>query len=54
MEKLYTIKEVASLLGVTTQTIHNYRKSGHLNALKIGKGSVRIAESEIKRLIGGE
>lgn len=35
--KLYTIKEIASILKVTERTIYNYILSGALHAIKIGK-----------------
>lgn len=34
--KLYNVKEVAELLGVTPETARNYIKDGRLNAKKIG------------------
>lgn len=34
--KLYNVKEVAELLGVTPETARNYIKDGKLNAKKIG------------------
>ena len=49
---LYDIREVAELLSVTTTTIHNYIKSGSLDARKIG-GRWYIAEETIKLFVSG-
>ena len=49
---LYDIKEVAELLSVTTTTIHNYIKSGSLDARKIG-GRWFISEETIKLFVSG-
>ena len=35
--KIYTLKEVEKLLGVTQRTLYNYIKQGQLKAVKIGK-----------------
>ncbi len=49
-EKLYTINDIASMLTVTTRTIHNYLKSGILTGRKIG-GQWRFTESNISELL---
>ena len=49
---LYDLKEVAELLSVTTTTIHNYIKSGSLDARKIG-GRWYVAEETIKSFVSG-
>ena len=49
---VYSLTEVAEMIGVTTVTIHNYIKSGTLDARKLG-GKWYIAEDTIKKFISG-
>jgi excisionase family DNA binding protein len=35
--KLYSLKELATLLSVTERTLHNYIKSGKMKGQKIGR-----------------
>jgi excisionase family DNA binding protein len=53
IEKLYTKKEVAELLSLTTRTIENLMKSGELPFVKVAN-RVRFKESDIKALIGDD
>jgi len=48
--QLYSQKEVASLLGVSTPTVRKYVKQEKLKTTVIG-GRVYISEDEIKRFI---
>ena len=52
MEKLYTLKEVKKLLGVTTKTIQRWDKEGKIRVVRTIGGRRRIPESEIKRILG--
>ena len=50
-ERLLKIGDVATLLGVTTQTLGNWMNSGYMNAI-IGKGGHRrFRSSEVERKI---
>jgi excisionase family DNA binding protein len=49
--QLYNQKEVASLLGVTTNTVRKYMKEGKINSTLIG-GRHYVCEEEIKRFLG--
>ena len=51
MEKLYTVNEVCKILKVTRRTIERWRKGKMIDVLDIN-GSLRIKESELKRLMG--
>lgn len=53
LEKLYTTKEAAELLGVSTRTIFRYMQkdySPQLKAVKIGR-AWRIKETDLKEFI---
>ena len=49
---VYSIKEVAEMLGITTVTVHNYVRAGKLDARKIG-GTWYIAAETIKAFVSG-
>lgn len=54
VEKLYTIHEVARLLGLSYVTIWSWIKKGKVKAVKLGttpKAPVRIPESEVRRFL---
>jgi len=51
-EKIYTVKEVAKLLGYSTNTIYGYLRTGEIKSLRMGRGKFRIPESELARLEG--
>lgn len=48
-EKLYTIKEVASLLKCNVNRVHELRKSGLLKCLKLG--SFKVTESSLNKFL---
>lgn len=51
--KVYTTKEAAALLELSTNTIHTYIKNGTLPARKIA-GVYHITEDNLKEYIRGE
>lgn len=53
MEKLYTTKQVAEILGLTPNTIRLYVREGKIKATRVGGERVimRISESDIKAYI---
>ena len=53
MEKLYTVKDVALMTGLTERTIRNYIKDGRLKGKKIGV-QWRFTEEDINRLFEDE
>jgi excisionase family DNA binding protein len=54
IEKLYTVREVATILRVKAITVHRWAKSDKIKIIKLPNGSVRIRESELKGLLGGQ
>lgn len=50
MEKVYTIKEVAEIFRVHNNTIINWKKSGKLPYVKVGR-RVLFKESDVKELM---
>ena len=48
--KVYTIKDTAEILQVTTRSIYSYIKSGKLHAVKLGK-EWRITQKDIEELL---
>ncbi len=51
--KTYTVKQVSEVLQVTPMTVYRLVSRGEIDAIRIGR-SVRITQSELDRLIGGE
>ena len=51
-KKLYTLKEIATGVGVHYQTVKGWVADGKLNANKVGR-SYRVTEEELNRLIEG-
>lgn len=52
--KLYTIKQVSDLLGVSRNTIYNYIKKGMFNPIKMGdtkQSATRISAQEVEKFI---
>lgn len=48
----YTVKEVANLLGFSTNTVYKYLESGSIKAVRLGQeGRFRIPASEVNRLL---
>jgi len=47
--KMYSLKEVAEMLGVTYNTVWNLIKAGRIASVKVGR-SLRIEQSEVDRL----
>jgi excisionase family DNA binding protein len=49
-EKLYTVEDIAKIIGFTSRTIRNYLKDGTLQGRKIG-GQWRFTMDNIKQLL---
>jgi len=50
VEKLYTPREVAEILGLTHRTVQEYIFRGKIKSVKVF-GSNRVKESELQRII---
>jgi len=53
--KFYTVKQVAELLGFSTNTVYKYLDEGKIKATRLEKeGRFRIPEKEVVRLLGSK
>ena len=50
--KLYTLPQVAKILGVTERTAWNYVKAQKIKAVKIG-GKWKVSEDNLREFING-
>ena len=50
MQELYTLKQVASALKTTLQTLYALRRAGKLSFVKIGNRN-RVTEEEYRRFV---
>ena len=54
MSKMFSVKKVAKVLGVTTYTVRNWAKNGKIKAVKLPDNSDKsqwfISEEELSRL----
>ena len=51
MPKTYTVKEVADILGFSTNSIYTFLKEKRIRGVRIGKGRFRIPEEELSRIL---
>lgn len=51
MPKTYTVKEVAQILGYSTNSIYTFLKEKRIKGVRVGKGRFRISEEEVSRLL---
>ncbi len=51
MGKTYTVKQVADILGFSTNSIYSFLKAGRLTGIRVGKGRFRISEEELARVM---
>ena len=49
-QKLYTVKEVANILGYNPQTIYNNLRKGKIQAAKFGK-EYRFTEEQVQDIL---
>ncbi|MGQ0778776.1 MAG: helix-turn-helix domain-containing protein [Pseudonocardiales bacterium] len=49
--QLYSVEQVANLLGLHVKTVRNYVRDGHLKAVRIGK-QYRIASEDLEAFTG--
>lgn len=53
MSQTYTVKEVADILGYSTNSIYTFLKEKRIMGVRVGQGRFRIPQSEVDRLISG-
>ncbi len=51
MPKTYTVKQVADILGYSTNSIYTFLKEKRIKGVRVGKGRFRISETELARLL---
>lgn len=49
MSETYTVKQVAEILGYSTNSIYSFLKEGRIKGVRIGKGRFRITREELDR-----
>jgi excisionase family DNA binding protein len=52
MQQLYSVEQVASLLGLHVKTVRNYVRDGRLGAVRVGK-QYRIPREDLETFTGG-
>lgn len=48
---LYTVPEVAAILGVSRRQVENYMKEGRLRRTKLSNRAVRVSKTELKAFL---
>ena len=51
MNKTYTVKQVADILGYSTNSIYTFLKEGRIVGVRVGKGRYRISQEELGKLL---
>jgi len=51
MSETYTVKQVAELLGYSTNSIYSFLKTGRIKGVRVGRGRFRITEEELRRVL---
>jgi len=51
MEKLYKLDEAAQMLSLKRLTIYRWVRAGRIKAVRLPDGRLRIAESELEKVI---
>jgi len=51
MSETYTVKQVAKLLGYSTNSIYTFLKEGRIKGVRLGKGRFRISGEELRRVM---
>ncbi|RDD53415.1 MAG: IS607 family transposase [Candidatus Korarchaeota archaeon NZ13-K] len=52
MERHYTMREAAKILGVSVRTIQRWDKAGKIGCVRTPGGKRRVPDSEIRRILG--
>ena len=51
MSETYTVKEVAEILGYSTNSIYTFLKEKRIKGVRVGRGRFRISREEVERLL---
>lgn len=51
MAATYTVKQVAEILGYSTNSIYTFLKENRIKGVRVGRGRFRIPQSELSRLL---
>lgn len=51
MNETFTVKQVAKILGYSTNSIYTFLKEGRIKGVRVGKGRFRVSLEELKRLL---
>jgi len=51
MPKTYTVKEVADILGYSTNSIYTFLKEKRIKGVRVGRGRFRVPEEELARVL---
>ena len=51
MEKLYKLDEAAQMLSLRRLTIYRWVRAGKIKAVRLPDGRLRIAESELQKVV---
>ena len=51
MAAIYTVKQVADILGYSTNSIYSFLKEKRIKGVRVGKGRFRIPEEELARIL---
>ncbi|MCJ7826380.1 helix-turn-helix domain-containing protein, partial [Patescibacteria group bacterium] len=52
-QSTYTVKQIASILGFSTNSIYTFLKEKRIRGIRMGKtGRFRISENELQHLLG--
>lgn len=58
MGKMYTVRQIAKMLNVTTYTVRRWARMAKIKAVKMPENSKKsqwfVSEDEIKRLMNGD
>ena len=47
---MYTLKEVAEILGVSKRTVRRYIQEGYLTAFRVGDRIIKISEEDLNNI----
>src|SRR3989338_866284 len=51
MSETYTVKQIAEILGYSTNSIYSFLKEGRIKGIRLGRGRFRITEEELERVL---
>jgi len=51
MGKTYSVKQVAEILGYSTNSIYTFLKEGQIVGIRLGKGRYRVAQEELDKIL---